>query len=619
MKCGGARLQGGYFCLEHLPEDRLLVLVARLRDGDALDARNTTISHARLTALLDGLRVRGTAVLPRADFHGARFSESAPFYKTNFSQSTDFTGATFIGDARFVGATFSDNAYFAEATFSDDATFLDATFSASTRFDRTTFSKEAVFQGACFGNDARFEEATFSGDAYFGGATFSSKSVFHEATFSASAFFHGTEFSNDGPFAAATFSGYAGFQGATFKSNAAFHMAIFGSDARFDGVSFGRRASFDRATFDANVRFSEARFNGELGFTETTFVRASELGALAVDGRLVLDDAVFVERVRLDIAARELPASAATFAGGVLLRVRWAEMAFDNADFARPSALSAATTWDPETDIEVEGKGSQRALPQLWTLAGAHVAELSISNVDLHGCRFFGAHGLESLTIEESCVRIGAPTSSRFRGRETIAEEHLWRCKAPATCWITRNVQLRAWLAGRDSVDHLESVQLPAWLASHDDVDRLKDPAQVARLYRALRTARERSNDHAGAADLYYGEMEMRRRQRESLADRMILPVYRWIAGYGLRPARAFATLALLLLVSTGLLHWFGFHDPRNYGRSLLVAIESSVSLLQAPAVKLSAGGEIVQIALRLLGPLLLGLALLAIRARIKR
>jgi hypothetical protein len=45
----------------------------------------------------------------------------------------------------------------------------------------------------------------------------------------------------------------------------------------------------------------------------------------------------------------------------------------------------------------------------------------------------------------------------------------------------------------------------------------------------------------------------------------------------------------------------------------------SSISLLRAPEAKLSAGGELVQIALRLLGPLFFGLALLALRGRVKR
>jgi hypothetical protein len=72
--------------------------------------------------------------------------------------------------------------------------------------------------------------------------------------------------------------------------------------------------------------------------------------------------------------------------------------------------------------------------------------------------------------------------------------------------------------------------------------------------------------------------------------DRTILCLYWLTAGYGLRPAPA---LAATLIIGSGLLRWFGFHDPRTYGRSLLFAIESSISLLRAPQTKLSAGGEI--------------------------
>jgi hypothetical protein len=56
-----------------------------------------------------------------------------------------------------------------------------------------------------------------------------------------------------------------------------------------------------------------------------------------------------------------------------------------------------------------------------------------------------------------------------------------------------------------------------------------------------------------------------------------------------------------------------------SYGRSVLFALESSISLLRAPTARLTPGGELVAISLRLLGPLLFGLALLALRGRVKR
>jgi hypothetical protein len=56
---------------------------------------------------------------------------------------------------------------------------------------------------------------------------------------------------------------------------------------------------------------------------------------------LVFNDCVFAERVTIEVAATVVSARATTFAAGVHMRVRWAEVALDDADFARPSTL-----WD---------------------------------------------------------------------------------------------------------------------------------------------------------------------------------------------------------------------------------------------------------------------------------
>jgi hypothetical protein len=340
----------------------------------------------------------------------------------------------------------------------------------------------------------------------------------------------------------------------------------------------------------------------------TSLERARIFGPLSVGAHLMLDDCVFLERVRLDVAARVVSARASTFAAGVLLRVRRAEISLDNADFARPSA---ATSGSPEHDLAPASLLDDRHVvldprPRLVTLRGAQVAALTVSNVDLQGCRFFGAHGLESLTLEASCEWPRAPTERRYADRETIAEEHPWRE------WTDPYIQPAAWLKGRDGTDPLTATQL-------------------AGLYRALRKAREDDKDEAGAGDRYYGEMEMRRhaavkpaptRRGRSAGDRVILELHWLLSRYGVKPARsliALIALTTLLLIGAGLLHFFGFHEPRSYGRSLLFSIESAVSLLRPPDAKLSAGGEAIQITLRLLGPLLLGLALLAVRMRVKR
>jgi uncharacterized protein YjbI with pentapeptide repeats len=521
----------------------------RLRAGEPLDARNTTIGPERLDALLDALKNdEGQPVLPAADFR--------------------------------------------RATFSGDARFFDAIFRGGADFRRTTFSADARFRNTVFRGGARVHAAIFNGYADFKGATFS----------------------RDAAFDRATFSDYADFNQASFSGDATFKLATFSRAAGFDGTDVSRTASFEMASFQ----------------------RSGQLGPLVVGERLVLDDCVFAERVSIEAAAAVVSARATKFVAGAQLRMRWAEIALDDADFARASTLSCATTWRQELDLPPACIADHRHIeldpcPRLITLRGAHVAELSLSNVDLRACRFFGAHGLRSLSIEASCTWPRTPSTRRYIDRETIAEEHHWRVTGRRSGdeeghtqdsrWDDPFTQAPSWLEGRD----LGTPLLPG---ARGDLQ----PSQIAALYRALRKAREDDNDQAGASDQYYGELDMRRhaaasssrgpgraRSRSELA---VLSAYWLISGYGLKASRALITLFLVVVVASLGLQAYGFtHDP-PYTRALLFSIESTSSLLRAPeasGLEITYTGEGMQIALRLLGPLLIGLALLALRARVKR
>jgi len=65
------------------------------------------------------------------------------------------------------------------------------------------------------------------------------------------------------------------------------------------------------------------------------------------------------------------------------------------------------------------------------------------------------------------------------------------------------------------------------------------EPDRLAVLYRALRKAQEDSKNEPGAADFYYGEMEMRRHDPHTpWAEQVILWLYWLVSGYGLRRLR---------------------------------------------------------------------------------
>jgi len=410
-----------------------------------------------------------------------------------------------------------------------------------------------------------------------------------------------------------TFSGFARFERASFSDHAGFQNASFRSHGWFAGATFRGYVDLEGATFCRGANFSGA-----------TFQLAHQLGPFAVRDALVFDDGVFAERVNIEVAAVTLSGRATRFADGANLRVRWAEIALDNADFARASTLSGATTWPAQAvDLQPVCVADRRQLeleprPRLITLRGAQVAALSVSDVDLRACRFFGAHGLQSLIVEASCEWARTPASRRFGlrryiRRETIAEEHHCR-HDPDDPWDTG------------------PTQAPDWLKDRDGRKEPLDPRQLAGLYRALRQGREDNKDQAGAGDLYYGEMEMRRhgrmrerKERSSVrcrSDHAVLVAYWLGSGYGLRASRAvLALLVLVVLASFGLQKW-GFTTHPSYTRAALYAVESTSSLLRVPnaaGLELTYAGERTQILLRLLGPLLIGLALLAVRARVKR
>ena len=165
--------------------------------------------------------------------------------------------------------------------------------------------------------------------------------------------------------------------------------------------------------------------------------------------------------------------------------------------------------------------------------------------------------------------------------------------------------------------------------------------------YRALRKGLEDIKNEPGAADFYYGEMEMRRRKEPPHSvERALLFVYWLASGYGLRASRALTTLLLVLALATVGFVTVGFapsvttiyqqvtvpgggtrYEPQvirgatpGWAEAATYSAQSTTSLLRAPTTEpLTESGRVIEILLRLLGPLLFGLAIFAVRGRVKR
>src|SRR5262249_51700270 len=163
------------------------------------------------------------------------------------------------------------------------------------------------------------------------------------------------------------------------------------------------------------------------------------------------------------------------------------------------------------------------------------------------------------------------------------------------------------------------------------------------------------NKNEPGAADFYYGEMEMRRHRCASTppAERLILTLYWLISGYSLRGLRTVLALLMLLALATGLIATFGFPDHKRETTMTATIVgtppQQSVQVEPQPAAtvtseesfgvrlrtaavvtlegavfrsseqQLTYPGRVIQDLVRIVGPVLLALTLLSVRNRVKR
>ncbi|WP_346766491.1 pentapeptide repeat-containing protein [Streptomyces sp. A1547] len=601
-------MPGKTSCLAHLTDTDRDIYLASLAPGADIDHRGTPFTEPVLTSLLNALCDPTTQDLHLGE---ARFDE-----------------AQFSGPALFVRAQFSGNAGFGGAQFSGHALFDEAQFSGEARFDEAQFSDHATFGSALFSGPASFGGAQFAGHAWFGDAQFS-EVWFGEAQFYRNAGFDQAQFSGAARFGEALFSAYAGFD-----------QTRFSQDAWFDRARFSGRAEFNAAQFSSAARFDAARFEV-----------LSWFGPLVCKQGVHLSGAVFEAPVTLEIAAREVRCVRTRWESTATLRLRYATADLSHAVLSFPVAVTThPTTFTIGCDDPVDERlltGSARA--RIASVQGVDTAHLVLTDTDLTDCLFTGAFHLDQLRLEGRCIFAPTPTGWHRRGiwpvrwtrRRTTAEEHHWR----------------AHRAGQRAPAPGQPASPGAWRTGphHPDADLSPDPKDVGATYRQLRKAFEDGKNEPGAADLYYGEMEMRRHDRADTppGERGLLHGYWLLSGYGLRASRALGWLAAAMLVTILLLMSFGIPqdspkqkatgtvpvgggkvafvidraDPQNptgnrftskrFDKALSVTLNSVV--FRSSGQDLTTAGTYIEMTSRLLEPTLLALAALAVRGRIKR
>ncbi|MFI9155682.1 pentapeptide repeat-containing protein [Streptomyces sp. NPDC053367] len=705
--CRGIHVPGHTACLAHLADADRDAYLAGLIPGASIDHRGTTFDDYLLDALLSALRdpATGNPHLGNAEFLWATFEGIAEFESATFESDAGFQWATFKSYAGFKSATFESGAGFGAATFKDYAEFESATFKGAARFElaafediaefeSATFESDAGFQWATFKGAARFESATFESMAGFGAATFKGIAAYESATFKGAARFESATFESMARFGSAsfkgyaefvsatfkgyaefvsatfenyaefssatfesharfpsatfkdyagflsaTFKGYAGFESATFKGYAGFESATFKGYAEFVSATFESMAGFMSATFEDIAEFESATFESDAEFQSATFVEADRVGPLVCAGRVVLSGAKFGVPVTLSFAARRLECRRTRWSSTAEIRLRYATVDFAHAVFEYPLTIAAEPDPFVLTDGRQLAEGPFSSTPgpgvRVASLRGVDAAHLVLADLDLSGCLFAGTVHLDQLRLEGSCTFDTAPPDMhwrrrppvRFTERRILAEEHHWRASRPGA---VRGWNVAVLGAGRTG------------------------PLQLAPVYRALRKAFEDGKHEPGAADFYYGEMEMRRHADDiPRSERGLLTAYWALSGYGLRASRALAWLGAAMLVTIVLLMAFGLaqttpkqtatgtvpvgggkvafeidkDDPQNptgnrftgerFEKALNVTLNSVV--FRSSGQDLTTAGTYIEMTSRLTEPVLLGLAVLAVRNRVKR
>ena len=564
--CSGARIADATMCLAHVATRERADALQQFSKTGRLDVRGVKISGSLLKEILDAAPSGddGNRKFLAARFDDAVFEEAAQFGAATFEGDAAFGGVNFESDAEFAGVVFLGAASFDNALFHGNARFGSATFRGITAFDRSTFKRTAAFNSVTFKDNAVFDFATFEGAAWFSGAnfedvatfaysafegdagldaTFTKRTNFGGATFAVNAGFGGANFKDRVDFDKAKFGGDAYFAGAAFEADARFWMATFTGSAVFGGTTFGSDVMFGRATFKGDVGFGRAKVKGDARFSGASFEgNATALGPLAVEGRLDMDDAQFASPVRIEAKANALSCRRVRFPGGVRFDLDRALVRLDDTDLSVPSLLTG-----PAVRPGSSTGNSER--PKLLSLMAANVAGLTLANVDLTDCRFADAHNLDQLHLEANTVFGLSPAIAGWERRQVVAEESAWR---------RSRSRHRRWKA-------------PPW-SEADGEPEVLSPGVTAGLYRALRKGREDAKDEPGAADLYYGEMEMRRHDRSGgsrgRATRTLLFVYWLLSGYGLRAWRSLIALTIVTALFAVAFHFVGFVRPPSRPRT---------------------------------------------------
>ncbi|MEU3691302.1 pentapeptide repeat-containing protein [Streptomyces narbonensis] len=572
----------------------------------------------------------------RADFDEAQFSGDVLFDQVDFAGVASFGRACFDGGVCFRATRFGADARFGEMAVAEDAWFDGSDMRAGVWFRQATLGAALRFQVAEVGGRAVFDGLTTGGNAEFTGVEFTELAGFTGVTVAGEGWFDGAVFRSEASFAKAGIARKAWFDGAVFCDTADFGGATMEQDVSFNDAHFELGAVFREVTIGGDTEFHRTDIQGDVVFRKATFLRTARLGPLVFPGLLDLSEAAFQSAVTIEAAAKHLRCRRTRWGSTAALRLRHADVDFEDAVLEFPVSVAGRSrpfVTDDGTQPDETGLTAPRV--RVTSLRGTDAAHLLLADVDLTDCLFVETVHLDQLRLEGHCPLPEVPGGIRLRRwlpvhwtrRRALAEEHHWRAARRHT---------------------------GGWTSAPAGTD-VREPAALAPVYRRLRKALEDGKNEPGAADFYYGEMEMRRHDRRSpWGERALLLLYWAASGYGLRATRAVGWLLLAMTATVLAMMVWGVpkDDPRprttgqvtgtsitlttdkadpvnpegpysrrlsdeRFEKALRVVINSVV--FRSSGQDLTTAGTYIEMTSRILEPALIGLTVLAVRSRVKR
>ena len=576
------------------------------------------------------------------DFSGTIFTEGVALFEGfEFDEDVSFAGATFWMPASFKAAKFGGQASFRGATFRNDVDFFEAEFRG-----RATYFVDAVFRGL----RTSFRRATFGGDTRFSGTQFMEGSVgtdFSETVFGGERTMLGAKFNGSAIFSGTRFDGETHFSGATFRREASFQNARFNGKTLF-GVDFYEFLDFREVQVSGEIHFhlvsnqldfhlidfSQAKLSGEVDFSKNEFTGTTSFHKAEFSGEVNFSQVKFslnTDFSGTQFSGKRTDFSGAQFSGGPNFR----EATFNNQPDFQDTTFEDATFENTTFQYGADFTGAKFQVTSKRTTdfrRATFGGELYFREAEFDGdTDFYRANFLDAVKFIGGVRNQGRELNPVFHPDGQVSFTRARMDKPELFSFDT--VDLRSsWLVGVDArkfdFTDVKWYGMPGGLEGTFDEEiaalekRGVEPPHtlLAQACRRLSANAEDNHEYPLANEFHYWSMDALRKEGWTRLG-LIGTLYWALSGYGVRAARAFLVLVGLWFLFTTLyvlVHSSPFSFS-EFGQAAAYSLSALVRLNPRPqSEELNWFQTLVTIE-GILGPLQIGLLLLAIRRKVMR